>query len=381
MLNRAHKESSRGRTNSKKQKKWHNELHNMPSMGCSICPEYRICGGLRVSKPLFWCLDYCCGNARVCDVVCRNNPKFVEYVREVGGFDLGSVARARSLDRPSIASVIPLLFHGNSRESKLRTPAVALPFARMFDRRTGQPRFTSRLDLCSAFKIDPPTDIFLSGTDSDPPIENWWNLGRENRLNVIRALKNLGVVLATSPNYSLFVDQPRWDDLHSMKRIGIVHSEMLNEGFQAALHVNGRTETDFRRWTEYIQSRPEIQVLAYEFATGTGWIGRREIHVAWLTKLAHDVGRPLDLIIRGGIELVPVLEHAFGRVAFIDTAAFMRTMKRRRAVVTESGKLVWRSAPTGIGEPLDDLLSENVVTVTTWIHSQFAVTQREQRTA
>jgi hypothetical protein len=381
MLTRPQKEPSRARTNRKGQKKWHDERHNVPSMGCSICPEYKICGGLRVSKPLFWCLDYCCGNPKSCDVVCRNNPKFVEFVREVSGFDLSSVARAPLLNKPSLATAVPMLFHGNSRKSALRTPVVALPFARMFDRRTGQARYATRADLCSAFKIDPSAIIVLSGTDSDPPIENWWHLGRDNRLNVIRMLKKSGVVLATSPNYSLFVDQPRWDDLHSMKRIGTVHSEMLNEGFQSALHVNGRTETDFQRWTEYIQCRPEIQILAYEFATGTGWIGRREIHVEWLTKLARDVGRPLDLVIRGGVELIPALAQVFAQVTFIDTAAFMRTVKRRRAVITEAGKLVWRPAPTEIDAPLDELLNENVVTVKTWIRSQFPAMQKEQLTA
>ncbi len=375
MLNRPQKDSSRSKTNRKGRKNWHNEHQNVPSMGCSICPEYKICGGLRVSKPLFWCVDYCCGSPKSCDVVCRNNPKFVDHVREIGGFDLANVARAPMVAKPQLAAAVPMIFHGNSRRSALTTQAVALPFARMFDRRTGHARFTNRADLCDAFKIHPLTTVILSGTDSDPPIENWWQIGRDNRLNVIRVLRDLGVALATSPNYSLYVDQPRWDDLHSMKRIGIVHSEMLNEGFQAALHVNGRTETDFYRWTEFIQSRREIQVLAYEFATGTGWIGRRELHVEWLTKLANDVGRPLDIIIRGGVELIPALARAFAHVTFIDTSAFMRTMKRRRVVLTEGDKLLWRAAPTEVGAPLDDLLSENVVSVTTWIRSQFPAMQ------
>jgi hypothetical protein len=375
MLNRQQKDSSRAKTRRKGRKKWHDENHNVPSMGCSICPEYKMCGGLRVSKPLFWCLDYCCGNPKSCDVVCRNNPNFVDHVREIGGFDLSSVARAPLVTKPPLARAVPLLFHGNARKSSLKTQMVALPFARMFDRRTGKARFSSRADLCDAFKIDPLTTVILSGTDSDPPIENWWQIGRDNRLSVIRTLRDLGVVLATSPNYSLFVDQPRWDDLHSMKRIGIIHSEMLNEGFQAALHVNGRTETDFRRWTEYLRSRSEIQILAYEFTTGTGWIGRREIHVEWLTKLASEVGRPLDLIIRGGVELIPALARSFAQVTFIDTSAFMRTMKRRRVVLTEGGRLLWRAAPTEVGAPLDDLLNENVVSVTTWIRSQFPAAQ------
>jgi hypothetical protein len=249
----------------------------------------------------------------------------------------------------------------------------------MFDRRTGKARFETRAELCSAFKIAQDATIFLSGTDSDPPIENWWGLGRELRRSVIRSLKELGITATTSPNYSLFIDQPRWDDLHAMKRIAIVHGEILNEGLPVALHVNGRTETDFHRWTRYIQDRPEVQILAYEFATGTGWIGRRELHLRWLTDLASRVGRPLDLIVRGGVELLPALARSYSNVTFIDTAAFMRTMKRRRAVVTEAGKLSWRPAPTDIGIPVDDLLNHNVTTVTTWICSQLVpprVTQR-----
>jgi hypothetical protein len=347
----------------------------MPAIGCSICPEYGLCGGLKTAKPLFWCLDYCCNNPKSCDVVCRNNEHFVDHVREIGGFDLGNVTRAAALARPSLAQVVPMVFHGNARQGSLKADMVVLPFARMFDRRTGVARFTNRADLCDIFKIHPGTRILLSGTDSDPPIENWWQIGRDNRLRVIRSLRNLGVVLATSPNYSLFVDQPRWDDLHSMKRIGIVHSEMLNEGFQAALHVNGRTDTDFKRWTVFLRARPEIRILAYEFATGTGWIGRRDIHVEWLTKMASEVGRPLDLIIRGGWDLIPRLSRVFTRVVFIDTSAFMKTMKRQRAVLTEGGKLLWRAAPTAVGAPLDDLLSENVASVTRWMQNQLPVTQ------
>lgn len=379
MLNRSLKDSIR--TNRKGKNKWHNEHRNMPSIGCSVCPEYKICGGLRVSKPLFWCLDYCCGKPDACDVVCRNNPKFVDDVREIGGFDLNFVMRAERLPKTSLPKVVPLLFHGNSRDASLAVSTVALPFARMFDRRTGKARFLNRDDLCDAFKIDSQATIILSGTDSDPPLESWWQIGRENRDRVIRSLNDAGIVLATSPNYSLFVDQPRWDDLHSMKRISIAHGEMLAAGLQSALHVNGRTETDFLRWTEYLRSRPEVAILAYEFTTGTGSVGRRDVHVEWLTKLARDVNRPLDLIIRGGVELIPILSQAFSTLTFIDTSAFMKTVKRRRATLTEGGKLLWRPAPTEIGAPLDELLRENVMSVKTWIRSQFPAVKKVKLTA
>src|SRR5262249_51458579 len=149
----------------------------------------------------------------------------------------------------------------------LKMPAVALPFARMFDRRTGEARFKDRYDLSCRFRIDENAAVVLSGTDVDSPLESWWSLGRERRKRIIQSLKELRIDIVTSPNYSLFIDQPRWDDLHSMKRIAIVQSEFLNGGLQAALHVNGRTELDFQRWADYVRQRPEIQIIAYEFAT------------------------------------------------------------------------------------------------------------------
>jgi hypothetical protein len=196
MLNGPQKNYPRPKGNGKGRMNWHNENYNVPSMGCSICPDYKICGGLRVSKPLFWCIDYCCGSPKSCDVVCRNNPRFVDHVREIGGFDLANVARSPMVIKPALIDVMPMLFHGNSRKLAFKTQAVGLPFARMFDRRTGRARFTSRAELCDAFKIHPLTTIILSGTDSDPPIENWWQIGRDNRLNVIRVLRDLDVVLS-----------------------------------------------------------------------------------------------------------------------------------------------------------------------------------------
>ena len=35
-------------------------------------------------------------------------------------------------------------------------------------------------------------------------------------------------------------------------------------------HVNGRTEQDYARWGDLIAERPEIEILAFEFATGAG---------------------------------------------------------------------------------------------------------------
>lgn len=171
--------------------------------------------------------------------------------------------------------------------------------------------------------------------------------------------------MATSPNYSLFIDRPRWDDLHAIKRIAWMHQEFLEAGMSAALHVNGRTETDFARWAEYITAHQDVQYLSYEFTTGTGRPSRRRQHAAWLADLARAVGRPLHLLVRGGTEVVPQLCEVFAGVTFLDTSAFLKTMMRFRAIKGET--LSWWPSPTAVGEPLDDLLDTNWEISRDWI--------------
>ncbi len=345
---------------------WHDESRNMPSLGCFACRERELCGLLHTEAGLFDCLQFCCGNAETCDRVCRNHPDYVDRVREIGGFALHNVPRAARLDGPTLPLVIPVIFHGNRRVLPAPSRLVALPLYRMFDRRSGRPRFPNHAALCANFGIEPGASIVLTGTDQDPPLERWWGFGANARRALIRAFKAAGVSLATTPNYSMFLDRPRWDDLHAMKRIAIVHEEFLSEGLPAALHVNGRTDNDFRRWGAYLAIRPEITHLCYEFTTGTGRAGRREQHSTWLVSLAAAAGRPLHLITRGSTEVLPALSAAFSNVTILDTSIFMKTMMRRRAVPAKQSRLSWTRSPTAIGAPLDDLFAENLAAVDRW---------------
>lgn len=344
---------------------WHDGVRNMPSLGCATCPEHSICGGLQIKEPMFDCLDFCCGKPARCDKVCRNHPDYAGHIREIATFALDTIPRLGPLTAPKLPQVVPMLFHGSSRSLAVASSAVALPLARMFNRRDGSVRYDSHDSLCAAYGIEPGSLIVLSGTDHDAPLERWWGFGEPKRRDLIRTLRRIGVALTTTPNYSLFIDVPRWDDLHAMKRIALAHHEFLSEGLPAALHVNGRTDTDFRRWTEYIALRPEVTHLAYEFTTGTAWAGRQQQHASWLCELAAVVGRPLTLVLRGGIEVLPDLARAFAYVTVVDTSSFMKTMMRQRASL--NGHVDWLPAPTDEGAPVDELFAHNVNAVQAWI--------------
>jgi hypothetical protein len=112
--------------------------------------------------------------------------------------------------------------------------------------------------------------------------------------------------------------------------------------------------------------------IAYEFTTGTARVARRAFHIEGLMSIACSAGRPLDLIVRGGIEGLPQLTAVFNRVSVLETWSFMKTMKRRRAVPQEDGKLRWQSSPTALGAPLDGLFAANRTEVRRWIEGRMA---------
>jgi hypothetical protein len=92
-------------------------------------------------------------------------------VREVSGFGLSNVPCSNALAAPLLPRVVPMVFHGSSRQLALASDFVALPLARMFNRRDGSPRHLSRESLCAAYSISPNSTIILSGTDVDAPLE------------------------------------------------------------------------------------------------------------------------------------------------------------------------------------------------------------------
>lgn len=332
-----------------------------PSLGCFGCKQFGECGGLRTTSQLLDCMGLCCGNPEGCTKVCRKKPAdFVARVREIGGFPLMNTPRGPILRPPPLPTMVPLIYHGNRRAAAYGGGVVVLPMYALLKKPSGDLKFTSRAALCDAFKIAHDATIILTGTALDPPLERWWKHGQEKTDEIVRGFKALGIAMVSTPNYSLFANVPRFDDLHSMKRIALTFAQFVNGGMPTALHVNGRTEQDFRRWAAFVRERPEITALAYEFGTGAGRAGRSKQHADWLIGLACAVDRPLHLLVRGGLDVAPLLAEAFDQVTIIETSAFMKTMNRQRAVPAGNASVKWQPAPTESGEALDQLLAYNV---------------------
>lgn len=278
----------------------------------------------------------------------------------MGGFDLENVPRAAAPRAPDLPMAAPFIYHGRRREGGFAPPAAALSLYDVVAWRDGAPRHPTGAALRAAFGLAPGVPLVLSGTATDPVIERWWSHEAPRRRSAIAELREAaGEVLVTTPNYSLFRDVPRWDDLHAMKRIAIAWWEFVDGGVPAALHLNARTERDYERWAHFVSNRPEVTHVAFEFGTSAGRPGRREWHAAQLAAFARATGRHLHLVVRGGIAVLDVLASAFARVTLLDTTAFMKTVMRRRLGPAGNAGLVDAPAPTAVGEPLDALLEAN----------------------
>ena len=330
------------------------------SLGCVSCVDRPICGGVHNGASFFDCGDYCrCKDKDTCDLVCRRKPKqFVERLREVGGLEFANVPRAQVVPIEALPPMVPLIDHATARVGKLNSPIVALSLYALLDIDADTLRYPDRAALSQKFGIDPNARLVVSGVARDRKIERYW--AAKDRPAMLQQLAALDIALITPPNYSVLTDVPRTDNLHAMKRILMTTIEMMQAGLPTALHPNARTERDYERWGDLIAERPEIQYLAFEFATGAGRGERLDWHVAQLTALAARVPQPLGLVIRGGMRALEPLRAAFASVTMIDTDAFAKTCYRQAAQFRTDGRLVWRKHPTPPGAPIDALLQQNV---------------------
>ena len=335
------------------------------SIGCSACIDFGVCGGLHLEKGILDCRELCCGSLATCSGrMCRlNTPDFARRHAEIGGFDLGRIGRAPKKPVAAFPVVVPMIYHGKRRNRPFEATAVAVRLRDLYHKKDGAPRFASRAEFFTYFRIAETARIIVTGIDNDKVVERWWSLS-EQRAAIMRNLKNdLQVDLVTVPNFSLAVSWPRWSDLYSMKRIGLSWHELACSGLATALHTNGRTDADFERWKPFISARPEITHLSFEFTTGAGGPGQREKYAARLIALANAAQRPLHLVVTGGQAVWPRLAAAFDSLTVIETSIFMKTQHRQLAVAGGNRGMRFKRVVTLAGEELDELLDANAATI------------------
>jgi hypothetical protein len=339
---------------------WREDLTLPPALGCPQCPDFGRCGGLRIEAAAMDCTAFCdCETPESCDRACRKNPHFVERCLEVDSLDLLALPSSGSTTVPLLYGHAPLVYHGSSRQSPCTSAIVAVPLFALF-RRTGEPKFSTRNALLEHFKVSSDACIVASGTDRDGPLERWWEMSHELKQRIFDNLRTLEIALITSPNYSVFNNVPYWDNEHNQKRGALSWTEFMAAGVPAALHLNCHRDYDYRRYGMLLRGRPDIQVISVEFGTGMGHPSRVNFHLEQLSKLARELGRPIGIVVRGGLALLPAIASAYSSVLFVDTEPFVKTLRRQRGVLDNDVRVQWRSEPTEESAFLDVRLREAI---------------------
>lgn len=344
--------------------------HSPISLGCSGCAEFKTCGGMQSDAGLFDCLAFCnCQNPDSCQYVCPKNLKrFVERANEIKNFDFDNVPSSRPLHLDSFPLVIPVLFHRSSRVGCLNTDTVAIPLKRVIDYKNKKLRFQSKEQLAQHFKFNKNARLVITGVDKDRYIEPYWS--NIHGTSLIEGLHQLQPSLITAPNYSIFLDAPRFDHMHNMKRTLICWAELNAAGIPASLHINALTDRDWERWLEFIGNRSEVKSISVEFGTG---LARKESGKRYIEKLlwlAYQVDRGLQIILRGGVNHIRELSQAFESVTLLDTTSFVKTIKRKRLHWKPGLSRKWQHISLSSDQMLDELLQFN--------HEQFHLMMRHQ---
>lgn len=327
-------------------------------LGCMNCLDRQLCGGIRPGVGVLSCRDYCCNTPNDCSRICPNKPaEFVFRQREVRGWEFDNVPRLAFNASPDVPGVIPELYHTSRRFETLRTKAVAVPLRAILNRSATTARFSTKSGVLADLRVSPRAAMVIDCIGRDRLIESFW--AERHSSGLIDALVGLRPAWVIVPNYSVITNVPRWENFHAMKRIAIVWSEFMERGIPTVFTVNARTDRDWNRCSDFVLARPELQAIAIELGTGLRYADRLAAILPRVRALGLAADRRLRLFVRGGRASIDSLREAFQTVHLIDTNPFMKAVHRQR-LISDSNGITSRRSFTLVGQPIEDLLQQNV---------------------
>lgn len=305
-------------------------------IGCGNCLDHKQCGGLHLPNgtAMLTCMDLCrCPDQNECDLVCPKAPsRFTRRVHEVSGFSLDNIPHRGPLNLPKLPNVAPILEGRMSQRRPVEIDYAAIPLSRAVTGKGMAQRAKTAQELKLNHGVAPRKGWLLTGIEDDRYVERSWRLPKPKE--TFKALAQAGVIFATSPNYSLYADVPRHDNLHAVKRIAWTWYQMNEAGLPTALHVNARTDHDFDVWAQFVAARPEVTSIAFEFLTGAKPREDATRYIDRLTRLRQLVGRNLLLVVRGAAEYAKELEETYEQVLWLDAGPYFKAVHRQEPSMT-----------------------------------------------
>jgi hypothetical protein len=213
-------------------------------------------------------------------------------------------------------------------------------------------------ELRRLFRVGPSSRIILNSVDKDHHLERFWAKRRGD--GVLSSVRLLGADSVIAPNFSMFLDVPRTDNLSNRKRSLICAEELSQLGGSVIPYVGAVTPADWDYWHGFLRDHPYITTVAKEFQTGTSHLEVATRHINSLLRIQDSLGRGIHIVAIGGRRHIPRLLE-FGRFSVIDSVPFMKAVYRHKLIETDN-RFKWVKHPTPRLHPVDDLLAHNVCT-------------------
>jgi hypothetical protein len=348
-----------------------------PAPVCSSCAECILlpeCGGLDGDDYNKGCFQRCDSHCRdrECDSVCPCAPVgFDDRWAEVHGICIPPAQCNPVLQAGSLPFYVPQVHHGSMRSRTLFEPIIAVPLAAIVRKQRGHLDVcaSSHSDLCDKLSLSRRAKLILTCVSQDALIEEFWMDHRyKGLLEKIRELDFLGV---TVPNYSFMLDVPRSNSLYNLSRMFRMIERMSETGIPTIPHINASTKADWKKWTGFLQSFPNVVCFAAEFQTGLSQRERRGVYLRNLAEMIHALGRVMHPVVVGGTGGMADLRGMFEQFTLIDSTPFMKSMHRQKLqAASGNARPRWRPQKTSPGECLGALLAENIST-----HRKFICTR------
>jgi len=264
-------------------------------------------------------------------------------IDHLGGLDLAWHRPVRHPQPADLPDHLPVLVQAYA--DAVDVPWVALHGGRVFGAAGRGITPKHRLPLGDAYRLGTHTKIALELYVEDRVLEGLWS----SRRAIIRELPALGFDLILAPNFSVWRDHSRFEQLVQQRRAFAFYHELVEAGLPAVPDVGWSLfEPDGRLWAEWINGQPDLRAVSI-------FCGGRKIHAERRAlretvediALFHRAVRPEVTFILGGVHaperLVMLRRAAPGRRLVVCNGMAYGCAQRRR-VLGQAPSPVARSA-------------------------------------
>jgi len=234
-------------------------MANACGLDCSQCPALNRCGG----RSNFCLLGHCEG--------CSNNPLMRMDVRRsvmdhLGGLDLTWPDAVTHHEVRDLPVHLPVLVQAYADSVGL--PWVALHAGRVFGPAGSALTPKHRSPLHTVYRLSAETRLALEFYVEDRVLEGVW----AHRRQLIDEIRSLSFDLILSPNFSVWRDHSRFEQLVQQRRSFAFYHELRDAGLPAIPDIGWSFfEPDGRLWADWINSQPGLAAVSI-------FCGGRKIH-------------------------------------------------------------------------------------------------------